>query len=540
VPAEILVRFRKGTGGASPAQTPTLTLADGRQIALRVKKLGESEVVESLRLAHVAPEETANALGALRSRADVIYAEPNYFRRKTTTPGDPRYGNLWGLKNTGQSFGTPGADFKAEQAWDLTTGKRGIVVAVIDEGIDVNHQDLQANIWRSSGEVAGNSFDDDGNGYVDDVSGYDFFHNDGSVYSNMSLISVGFYHMAAMGPNANLWIWGSNTYGQIGDGSMLQRNAPVPLDFFSTGPTIHYTTNGADPTGDDPVVASGASVLLNQNTVLKARVFREGFAPSTIKSASYQIDINQINDTAFFVRQHYLDFLNREPDALGLQFWINNIDSCGADLQCREVKRIDTSAAYFLSIEFQETGYLVHRFYRASFGRRPLFSEFLADNQAIGNGVVVNEPGWEQVLESNKQAFANSWVTRPAFASVYDGLNNAQYVDTLIANTGVTFSQTDRNALVDVLNTQAMTRAQVLRVIAENQAFYNAEYNPAFVEMQYFGYLRRNPQDPPDNNLDGYNFWLNKLNQFGGDFRRAEMVKAFLVSGEYRQRFGPP
>ncbi len=83
-----------------------------------------------------------------------------------------------------------------------------------------------------------------------------------------------------------------------------------------------------------------------------------------------------------------------------------------------------------------------------------------------------------------------------------------------------------------------MARAHVLRTIAENQAFYDAEYNAAFVEIQYFGYLRRNPQDPPDNNLNGYNFWLNKLNEFGGDFRRAEMVKAFLVAGEYRQRFG--
>jgi hypothetical protein len=107
----------------------------------------------------------------------------------------------------------------------------------------------------------------------------------------------------------------------------------------------------------------------------------------------------------------------------------------------------------------------------------------------------------------------------------------------LIANTGASFTQTDRDALVDVLNSQAMTRAQVLRLIAENYAFYNAEYNAAFVEMQYFGYLRSNPQDAPDNNLDGYNFWLNKLNEFNGDFRRAEMVKAFLVSGEYRQRF---
>ncbi len=100
------------------------------------------------------------------------------------------------------------------------------------------------------------------------------------------------------------------------------------------------------------------------------------------------------------------------------------------------------------------------------------------------------------------------------------------------------FSQTDRDALVDVLNTQTIACAHVLRTIAENQAFYDAECNAAFVEMQYFGYLRRNPQDPPDNNLNGYNFWLNKLNEFGGDFRRAEMVKAFLVAGEYRQRFG--
>jgi hypothetical protein len=81
---------------------------------------------------------------------------------------------------------------------------------------------------------------------------------------------------------------------------------------------------------------------------------------------------------------------------------------------------------------------------------------------------------------------------------------------------------------------------QVLRIVAENQSFYNNEYNAAFVEMQYFGYLRRNPQDAPDNDLSGYNFWLNKLNQFGGDFRRADMVKSFLVSGEYRQRFGSP
>jgi hypothetical protein len=243
---------------------------------------------------------------------------------------------------------------------------------------------------------------------------------------------------------------------------------------------------------------------------------------------------NVIDHTPFFVTQHYRDFFSREPDAPGQQFWVNNIEGCGGDAGCREVKRIDTSAAFFLSIEFQEIGYLAHRFYRASFGRRPLFAEFLADQHAIGNGVVVNAPGWEQLLENNKRAFADSWVTRSGFRSIYDGLSNQQFVDTLIANTGATFTDTDRNAFIDVLNTQAMTRAQVLRLIAEDQAFYNAEYNQAFVEMEYFGYLRRDPDE------SGFNFWLGKLNQFGGDFRRADMVKSFLVSGEYRQRFGPP
>jgi hypothetical protein len=249
---------------------------------------------------------------------------------------------------------------------------------------------------------------------------------------------------------------------------------------------------------------------------------------------------NIIDDTQFFVTQHYRDFFSREPDSAGQQFWVDNIDSCGADIVCQEEKRIDTSAAFFLSIEFQETGYLVHRFYKASFGRRPLFSEFLTDTQTIGNGVVVNAPGWQELLDNNKTAFADAWTTRAAFTSIYDGLSNAQYVDTLIANTEATFTQTDRDAFVDVLNNQALTRAQVLRIIAENESFYNTEYNAAFVEMQYFGYLRRNPQDPPNTDLSGYNFWLNKLNEFGGDFRRAEMVKAFLVSGEYRQRFGAP
>ena len=112
-------------------------------------------------------------------------------------------------------------------------------------------------------------------------------------------------------------------------------------------------------------------------------------------------------------------------------------------------------------------------------------------------------------------------------------------MDALIANTGVAFSQAEREALINGLNNATETRASVLRRIAENQTLAHQEFNRAFVLMEYFGYLRRNPNERPDTGYSGYDFWLNKLNAFNGDYQKAEMVKAFITSGEYRSRFGP-
>jgi hypothetical protein len=115
----------------------------------------------------------------------------------------------------------------------------------------------------------------------------------------------------------------------------------------------------------------------------------------------------------------------------------------------------------------------------------------------------------------------------------------AQFVDTLNANAGNPLSAAERNQLVNDLSTNAKTRAQVLQALAEDEDLKNAEFNRAFVLMQYFGYLRHNPNDPHDADHIGYDFWLTKLNQFGGNYINAEMVKAFITSIEYRQRFGP-
>jgi len=262
---------------------------------------------------------------------------------------------------------------------------------------------------------------------------------------------------------------------------------------------------------------------------------------------------NKLGDTQFFVRQHYIDFLNRVPDSSGLAFWNNQIVECGLDQPCIELRQINVSAAFFLSIEFQETGYLVYRLYKSAYGNisasAPVpvtFGEFLPDTQQIGQGVVVGVGNWQAQLEANKQAFALAFVTRPRFINAFPTtLTPAQFVDTLFANGAVTPSATDRDAAIAVfpsaLNTaDNAARARALRLVAENSQLKNLELNKAFVLMQYFGYLRRNPNDPPEAGLDfaGYNFWLAKLNQFGGNFVNAEMVKAFIVSSEYRQRFG--
>jgi hypothetical protein len=265
---------------------------------------------------------------------------------------------------------------------------------------------------------------------------------------------------------------------------------------------------------------------------------------------------NPIDEARWFVRQHYLDFLNREPDDAGLAFWTDQITHCEtrpeAERQgCREVRRVNVSAAFFLSIEFQQTGYLVYRFYKSAYGdatspgvpgtvpvvRR---QEFLPDSQRVGDGVVVGVGDWEQRLEQNKRAFALEFVRRQRFTDAYPAsLAPAAFVDALNQKAGGVLSQTERDQLVGELsqNNTDEGRAAALRRVAEDEDLRRAEFNRAFVLMQYYGYLRRNPDDPQDVDFSGWKFWLDKLDQFGGNFVRAEMVKAFIVSIEYRRRF---
>jgi glucose/arabinose dehydrogenase len=258
---------------------------------------------------------------------------------------------------------------------------------------------------------------------------------------------------------------------------------------------------------------------------------------------------NPVDISDFFVRQHYHDFLNRDGDTAGVAFWNNNIESCGTGTGaagCRDAKRIDTSAAFFLSIEFQETGFFAYRVHKTAFGNlsgKPVpitFNDFIRDAQQIGFNVVVGQGDWQGQLAANKQAYADEFVSRDDFVAQYPpGQTPAQYVSALNTNAGLVITPAEEADFAARLANGQETRATVLRKIADDDDLRRAETNRAFVLMQYFGYLRRNPDDAPEINRDfaGYNFWLAKLNDNGGDYRRAEMVRAFISSDEYRNRF---
>ena len=312
---------------------------------------------------------------------------------------------------------------------------------------------------------------------------------------------------------------------------------------------------------DDSYIEGNETFNVDLSNPSGATLGAPSIATVTINDNPTEPPTNVIDGAQNYVCQHYHDFLNRQPDADGLAFWTNQITSCGTDQVCIQLKRINVSAAYFLSIEFQQTGYLVERMYKVAYGdataastfggahQLPVpivrFKEFLRDTQQIGLSVIVNQTGWETVLENNKQAFAADFVQRSRFTTAFaTTLTPAQFIDVLFTNAGVTPSASDRQTAINefgsaTTTSDAAARGRALRDVAENSILNAQEFNRAFVLMQFFGYLRRNPNDPQDTDYTGYEFWLIKLNQFNGNFVSAEMVKAFITSTEYRQRFGP-
>lgn len=188
---------------------------------------------------------------------------------------------------------------------------------------------------------------------------------------------------------------------------------------------------------------------------------------------------------------------------------------------------------YQLIVEFPRVGFVVHSFYKAAFGRPPRYQEFMDDLSVLGSGLFVELPGWQETLERNKLALAEEWSKRMDFKTRYGGRSTESYVDELALNAGAKQSPEERQALITALENKSESRASVLIRFAEAARNKRSDYNAAYLLAHYFGYLRRNPEDPPDNNFVGFNFWLNDLNR-SGDYR--SLTRVFIESGEYQDR----
>jgi len=230
-----------------------------------------------------------------------------------------------------------------------------------------------------------------------------------------------------------------------------------------------------------------------------------------------------IDDSDFFVQQHYIDFLSRFPEADGFAAWMKILTDCNRDANCLNGvngKRVLVSQSFFQSPEFQLKGFFVFRFYKVSLNRLPTYAEIVADMRSV-TGQTAAE------VEAKRNAFTTNWLSRGDFASSYPmSLTPSEYVNKLLQTAGVTVA--NRDQLIAGLANGTETRASVLRKIVESSEVYAKEYDPAFVAMQYYGYLRRAPEEA------GYQAWLRYLQGHPGDYKT--MVWGFVYASEYRNR----
>jgi len=229
---------------------------------------------------------------------------------------------------------------------------------------------------------------------------------------------------------------------------------------------------------------------------------------------------NPIDSTDFFIREHYLDFLNREPEPQGLQDWHNILTNCPqGDTRC---DRIEVSSAFYRSPEFNDRGYFLYRFYEGSLERKPNYLEFMFDMSTVSGFQT------EAQKEASKVAFINDFMSRTEFKNRYDSKTQPRdYVNELERAARVTLS--NKEQLITDMEQHGKTRAEVLRAVAESPEVTSKYVIPAFVVMEYFGYLRRDPDAL-------YQSWINTFNADPNNYR--QLVNGFMNSPEYRSRFG--
>jgi hypothetical protein len=276
-----------------------------------------------------------------------------------------------------------------------------------------------------------------------------------------------------------------------------------------------------------PVLAQSPPTLriVTETPGLPSELFYGNIKVKPVRLRPGTNQVITIDDIDFFVQQQYIDFLGRMPDSTGFANWNTTLNNCPnggfGEFDNPGCDRVHVSAGFYQSVEFQGRGYWAYRWYDAVLGRRALYTEFIPDMQKVGGAL---SPEQEAVA---KDQYMNDFVQKPEFKAIYDALSNQGYVDKLEQTAGVTIS--NKATLVAALNGGTQTRAQVARNVIENSAVFDKFFNRGFVTMQYFGYLRRDPD------TIGFQNWVNTLNADPSNFRH--MIFGFIYSTEYRNRF---
>ncbi len=333
-------------------------------------------------------------------------------------------------------------------------------------------------------------------------------------------------------------------------------NASGKCDYATAGGRLRFAANQTSKT---VVLSIVDDVFVEGDETLSMTLGNQSLG--NLVSPSTTVITIQDNDTnpnpsnpylinAFFVRQQYLDFLLREPDTAGYNDWLSVLNNCnpnqgflGAPPEC---DRVHVSSGFFRSPEFGERGYWVYRFFSASLGRRPLFAEFTPEMRRL-SGL---KP--QADLDADEADFINEFIQRPEFTTIYNGIMDpshaSEFISKLEQTAGVTLPATvpptqpgqppqyGRQELINKRQSGEFTTAQTLRAFVEQKVVWDAYFFKAFVAMEYFGYLRRDPE------AAGYDDWVDVLtNGRGshppGDYRH--LVFGFIYSEEYRERFGP-
>ncbi|MEK6283136.1 MAG: kelch repeat-containing protein [Acidobacteriota bacterium] len=310
--------------------------------------------------------------------------------------------------------------------------------------------------------------------------------------------------------------------------NILNGSASSRCDYATSIGTVRFTAGEGSKTIFVPIVDDAYAE--GNETLTVALSNPTGITLGSITTATITIHDNEIvnggnpiDGPDFFIRQNYIDFLGREPDPAGLAGWRNVLVNCGITI-APPCDRIEVSAGFFRSEEFQSRGYFIYRFYSAV-GRIPLSNEFFPDFAKVSGFLTADQ------LEANKVAYVNEFMARTEFQTKYSSTfnNPTAYVDALLLTVGLP-NHSSRAGWIAGLTNGSLTRAQVLRQLVESSEVYNRYYNEAFVIMQYFGYLRRTADA-------SYLVWIQTMNQNGGDYRT--MINGFMNSAEYRRRFGP-